>query len=71
MLINKDEITDELVRLHNDLADFSHSIMDLMEEWKRREEENHVILLKTLDDTQRILKHLGLTEKTSNRQGYM
>ena len=66
-----DETVDKVIEIYNALAEFSHMIMDLMEEWKRREEENHVILLKTLDDTQRILKHLGLTKKARDRQSYM
>ena len=66
-----DEIIDAITKNYNGLSEFSHSIMDILEEWKRREEENHVILLKMMDDIIRIKKHLGierpLTEKTSYR----
>ena len=65
----ENEIVDKVVEIYNALSEFSHDIMTIMEEWKRREEENHVILLKLLDDIQRIKKHLHLdqtlTEKTS------
>jgi hypothetical protein len=52
------KLEDKITELENKLEETVHSWVDLFSIWKKRENENHLLLLDILKHVQIIVKHI-------------
>ncbi|MHA2369431.1 MAG: hypothetical protein ACXADX_11485 [Candidatus Hodarchaeales archaeon] len=52
------KLEDKITELENKLEETVHQWVDLFEIWKKRENENHLLLLDLLENVQKIVKHI-------------
>ncbi|MHA2232648.1 MAG: hypothetical protein ACXAB4_09170 [Candidatus Hodarchaeales archaeon] len=65
------KLEDKITELENKLDDTVHKWVDLFEIWKKRENENHLILLDTLENVNKIVKHIESKKAPSGPSPYL
>jgi hypothetical protein len=54
------EIGDELARINNEIAAFTHTITDAYELLTQKEEENHLLIFKIFESVDKLLKNMNV-----------